>query len=538
MRLATDPQSVIFSSPTSHLWQRASSLGVLFASLGFLVVSAFPNSNRSHFYKALLPVLFVAMIFAVFLTAYSLWNLRAQHQGSDRAFRNAECEFSSIFQNALDGILIVDNEGDCLDANPAASEILRISNDKLVGHNISSLLVDRGEFPQRWSSFLHCTSQRGRVQLVAGDGSTLFVDFATTANYLPGRHVLILCDVTERTRAELSLKKSEERFRYMADNIQEVFWMMDAQTQEVTYVNQAYASLTGHTVESLQQNPSAYRELIYSEDRIHVLLKLQEVTISGNFDEEFRFTRADGSIRWIWAKGFPVHSDGQMRWLVGTAQDITSRKLAEMKISEHLEVAEAARAEAEALRKATLALSQNLAMNSVLDTLLHCISELIPFDKATVLFVEDGANLMIAREAPRNVSKRIGMTLNAAESVFLQRILFEKQAILVPAVAKQPDWPALPVLDGVQCWLGVPLVAGGQVLGILSLGTNAPSVFTPEHLRLAKSLAVPAAVAIQNARVHERAEIYAAELEVRLRELRDAQMALSHADHKPPATAP
>jgi GAF domain-containing protein len=268
-----------------------------------------------------------------------------------------------------------------------------------------------------------------------------------------------------------------------------------------------------------------------------VLSNLQEGTISGNFDEEFRFTRADGSIRWIWAKGFPVHSDGRMRWLVGTAQGITSRKQAEMKISEHLEVSEAARAEAEALRKATLALSQNLAMDSVLDTLLHCISELILFDKATVLSVE-GANLMIAREAPRNVSKRIAMTLNAAESVFLQRILFEKQAILVPAVAKQPDWPALPVLDGVQCWLGVPLVAGGQVLGILSLGTNAPSVFTPEHLRLAKSLAVPAAVAIQNARVHERAEIYAAELELRHRELRDTQTALGHADHKPRATAP
>src|ERR1700676_1767390 len=133
MRLATDPQSVIFSSPTSHLWQRASSLGVLFASLGFLVVSAFPNSNRSHFYKALLPVLFVAMIFAVFLTAYSLWNLRAQHQGSDRAFRNAECEFSSIFQNALDGILIVDNEGDCLDANPAAGAICGVWFFDLMG---------------------------------------------------------------------------------------------------------------------------------------------------------------------------------------------------------------------------------------------------------------------------------------------------------------------------------------------------------------------------------------------------------------------
>ena len=53
--------------------------------------------------------------------------------------------------------------------------------------------------------------------------------------------------------------------------------------------------------------------------------------------------------------------------------------------------------------------------------------------------------------------------------------------------------------------------------------------FSAEHLRLAKSLAIPATVAIQNARTHERAEIYAAELELRLDELREAQNALQQA---------
>ena len=90
------------------------------------------------------------------------------------------------------------------------------------------------------------------------------------------------------------------------------------------------------------------------------------------------------------------------------------------------------RAEAEALRKSTLALSQNLAMDSVLDTLLQCISELVPFDVATVLFVEDASNLMVAREAPRAVPKRIGLTFKASENVFLERVLFEQRAILLP----------------------------------------------------------------------------------------------------------
>ena len=502
------------------------SVGFLLLSLGFYKRNADPT-------EGLVPSLLVALLFAVFLIIYSLRRLHREHGEADRAFLNTDCEFSSIFHNVLDGILIVNNDGDCLDANPAAVGILRISADKLIGSNIDCFLIDRDNSTIRWSSFLPSTNRRGRIELVAGDGTKLFVDFTAAANYLPGRHVLVICDVTERTQAELFLRQSEERFREMADNIAEVFWRMDARTQEITYVNRAYTTITGHDIETLRGSPSAYQELIHPEDRIRILARLRDLATSGTLDEEFRFIRKDGEVRWVWAKGFPVPADDEIRWLVGTAQDVTSRKQAELKIVEQLDAVEAARAEAEALRKSTLALSQNLAMDSVLDTLLHCIAELVPYDRATVLFVEDGASLMIAREAPRNVSKRIGLTLKAAENVFLERILFEKQAILLLDVAKHSEWRTIRALDGVHSWLGIPLVAGGQVLGILSLGANASSAFTVEHLRLAKSLAIPAAVAIQNARVHERAEIYAAELEFRLRELRQTQGASKDSSKSP-----
>ena len=514
------------------LWIRWCSITTLVVSIGLLGISLFDYNYYPFFAVSLVPSLLVALSFAVFLNFYSLWHLRREHRKTDRAFRDTDSEFSSIFQNVLDGILIVDNEADCLDANPAAVAILRLPINKLIGQNVGCFLVDRDTFSQGWSAFLKDKSQRGRAQLIAGDGTTLFVDFTAAANYLPGRHVLILCDVTERTRAESSLRKSEERFQLMANNIQEIFWMMHADTQELTYVNPAYTTITGHPVESLHRNPSAYQDLIHPEDRIRVLSKLQDLAHSGALDEEFRFVRADGEVRWAWAKGVPVPTDGETRWLVGTAQDITLRKQADMKIIEQLDAVEVARAEAEALRKSTLALSQNLAMDSVLDTLLQCISELVPFDWATVLFVEDGFELMVAREAPRIDPKRIGLTFKAAESLFLQRVLFEKRALLLSDVASETEWRDAPPLDEIQSWLGVPLVAASRVLGILSLGSKAPNIFTAEHLRLAKSLAVPAAVAIQNARTHQRAEIYAAELETRLEEMRGMQRALEQTARK------
>jgi PAS domain S-box-containing protein len=68
------------------------------------------------------------------------------------------------------------------------------------------------------------------------------------------------------------------------------------------------------------------------------------------------------------------------------------------------------------------------------------------------------------------------------------------------------------------------------VLGVLSLGDMLAHTFTQEHLRLAKSLAIPAAVAIQNARLYERAEIYGVELEQRLVDLHQTQQALQQAE--------
>jgi PAS domain S-box-containing protein len=500
---------------------RVSSLPTLIAALSLLLVSLGVNAYLTRFTVALMPILLSALGFAVSLAAYSFWHIRREYRSTDQAFRDTHCEFSSIFQNVLDGILILDNEANCMDGNPAAASILRIPQSELIGKNICAFFSDCAAFNQKWSAFLQSKSQRGRAELMAGDRTTVFVDFTAAANYLPGRHIFILCDVTERTRAELSLRQSEERFQQMANNILEVFWRMDARTQELTYVNSAYTALTGRNVESLRDSPSAYQELIHPEDRIRILSRIRDLASSGTFDEEFRFVRADGEVRWAWAKGVPVAEDGEIRWLVGTAQDITSRKQAEMKIVEQLDTVEAARAEAEALRKSTLALSQNLAMDAVLDTLLKCISELVPFDRATVLFVEDGFELMVAREAPHIIPKRIGLTLSASENVFLQTVLFDKRPVHLSAVSRETGWCSAPPFDQIQSWLGVPLLAAGRVLGILSLGSNAPNVFTVEHLRLAKSLAVPAAVAIQNARTHERAEVYAAELEIRLNELRN-----------------
>ena len=330
---------------------------------------------------------------------------------------------------------------------------------------------------------------------------------------------------------EASLQESEERFRQMADNIQEIFWMIDARTRKTLYVNPAFETITGRSLATLQENPLSYEEIIHPEDRVQVLFKLEQATQGGDFDEHFRIVVSDGEVRWVWARGFPVRDDrGKIRRLVGTVLNVTRQKQAEEEVTRNLALAKSAWAEADAMRVATLALTQDLRMDNVLDTLLRSLSELVPYESAQILFLESDSRLFVARYAPRPVA--IGqtserpVTVDAVEFPLVQRVLMSQRACSLSDTEQEQDWHPLENFGRVRSWLCVPLIASHQTLGLFSLGHSAPHSFTEEHLRLAKSIAIPAAAAIQNARLFECAKIYGAELEKRTSDLEEIQNAL------------
>jgi PAS domain S-box-containing protein len=347
--------------------------------------------------------------------------------------------------------------------------------------------------------------------------------------------VLIVLYTRSLRRAQQIQLDTEERLQEMADNIQEIVWMIDTETKKALYVNAAYETITGRSCQSLLENPSSYEDLIHPEDRVHVRKKLGEATQTGHFDERFRIVRADGEVRWVTAHGFPARDDaGRIYRLVGTAQEVTALKEAEEKIAKHLVAAESARAESDALCKATLALTADLRMDFVLDKLLQSLLELVPGECARVLLLEGDTRLIVAREKLRHqVPKEASdypLTLDAADSPFLLRILTTQNSVLLADTKHEKEWPSFKGHTNIRSWLCVPLVASHQTLGLLSVGHTQPNTFTQDHLRRTQLLAIPAAAAIQNSRLYERAEIYGSELQRRLTDLRQTEIALEHSE--------
>ena len=330
-------------------------------------------------------------------------------------------------------------------------------------------------------------------------------------------------------------RASEEWFQQMASNIREIFWVIDAETKKALYVNEAYETITGRSCQSLLENPSSYEDFIHPEDRVHVLAKLEEATQTGQFDERFRILCTHGEVRWVHVHGFPVRdAAGRIRRLVGTAQEITAQKQAEDQTAKNLAKAESAWAEADALRKATLALTQDLRMDFVMGALLRSLAELVPYTCARVLVPEGGPHVLALgeRRCPEsaNTSPGYPLTLNAEKSPFLQRILADQKNVLISDTKQEEGWRTFKGHRHLRSWLSVPLVASDQYLGFLSVGHTDPNRYTQEHLRRAELLAIPAAAGILNARLYARADIYGSELERRLADLQQAEVALEQSE--------
>jgi PAS domain S-box-containing protein len=513
----------------------AGSILISVAVVTLLVTAFLPRLYNRPSSTVLLTLVLIALATAIALHARFLIRARREQRETASALSTTEHEFQAIFDSALDSLLILDDQGTCLEANPAALALLGARRDELVGHAVRGFQQASPELQSEEEVILGRNDGQGEMQMVRRDGRSIFVEYSVKTNYLPGRHSVSLRDISERKRAETALRESDERFQQMADNILETFWMLDSQTKEVVYVNQAFEALTGRRCDSLRANPTSYQELFHPEDRVHVLTRLEEALGTGQFDEEFRIIRPDHAIRWVWVRGFPVRDAlGSIHRLVGTAQDITARKSAEEQMATNLRLAESARAEADALRKTTLALTQDLSMDYVLDTLLESLLELVPCDSAQVLLAETDDRLFLARERR---SRREGghtrtpsMTWNATDHPPLMQVLATRNILLVQDTAEQDGWGQFKGHSHFHSWLCVPLIASQEFLGVLCLGDSKAYVFAQEHLRLAKSLAIPAAVAIQNARLYERAEIYGAELEKQLADLERTQQALEQSE--------
>jgi PAS domain S-box-containing protein len=146
-------------------------------------------------------------------------------------------------------------------------------------------------------------------------------------------------DITKRIRAEGALRESEERFRQLAENIDEVIWIRNVEGWRLEFVSPAYARIWKRSVEDLHRQPDSWIDAIHSDDRERLARVAEQLPTTGEYDLTYRVVWPDGSIRWIRDRAFPVRNgQGSLVRIAGIAEDITERKRAEQQVENFAEM--------------------------------------------------------------------------------------------------------------------------------------------------------------------------------------------------------
>jgi PAS domain S-box-containing protein len=187
---------------------------------------------------------------------------------------------------------------------------------------------------RRVAGLVATTRQLASGDLSARTGIAGSDELAQVAKALDLMAERIAEDILRRKQVERELRESEEKFRQLADNITDVFWITSPDFKTMHFISAGYEMIWGRSAESLYANPHQWVEAILPDERAHAFGVFG--TLMGNASEvsmEYRIARPDGTVRWIHDRGFQVRDvAGKLIRLTGIATDITERKQAEEKL--------------------------------------------------------------------------------------------------------------------------------------------------------------------------------------------------------------
>ena len=334
------------------------------------------------------------------------------------------------------------------------------------------------------------------------------------------RHAVEREGLKEEVLAEKgSSRMAGELFQALVENVPDIIARFGPDLRHL-YVSPSAQLVTGRPAEDFLGRTN--RELAMPLELVErwdaALLRVLETGRPERL--EFAYAGRDG-IQQFDCRLVPEFGSGSAPISVLTvARDVTDRWLAH-------EAERSARALAEELREATIELTRSLDREVVLVTLLNRLRQLVPFDRASVMLLEEASRLSVRavydgdRLGPVAVER--GPNFNATDHPIVQSILTTGAAVRIPDLSAHPDWGLSPEQPLAGSWMGVPLFARGTVAGLVALAKTEVDSFTEEQVRVAEAMSSQASVAVENAVLFEQMQASTLRMQALSRRLVEAQ---------------
>jgi PAS domain S-box-containing protein len=261
-----------------------------------------------------------------------------ERKRAEEALRQSEMRYRRIVETTNEGVWLLDSTLHNSYVNRQMAEMLGYEPEEMLGRSVFDFYFPEDVEHKKQVLARRQQGLREQIEerLRRKDDSELWVRLAATpvckSNGEFDGALAMVCDITERKRAEEAVRESEQRFLLVADTAPVLIWM--AGTDKLyTYFNKTWLNFTGRSLQSELGN--GWAERVHSEDLQRCMdTYTQAFDRREEFRMEYRFLRHDGEYRWVLDMGVPRFDHGcSFAGYIGVAVDVTERKLAEDAIS-------------------------------------------------------------------------------------------------------------------------------------------------------------------------------------------------------------
>lgn len=123
----------------------------------------------------------------------------------------ARDRYHAAFQEACDAMVIVNDEARIVEANPASRTIYGLPSQELLGRTIREFLPDSFDFDAAWEQFRNVGEERDTLTMVGADGTERPVEYSASAEFVPGQHLVISRDISDRSARKQALEERSLR---------------------------------------------------------------------------------------------------------------------------------------------------------------------------------------------------------------------------------------------------------------------------------------------------------------------------------------
>ncbi|MFO8038931.1 MAG: PAS domain S-box protein [Sodalinema sp.] len=429
----------------------------------------------------------------------------------DMTIHPQEYQFSRLVESAPVGLFLADPMGACRYVNPHWCQTTGLSREDCLDYGWLRAIHpgDRDRVFQAWDQAVNQHQHLSlQYRILRRDQRLSWISGQLVALYDPNDNLMgylgTLNDITSEKLAQDALQESEEKFRQLAENIRQIFFILSREGA-MLYISPTYQEIFERPYQDLYENPRLWLAAVYPGDRRRISEALDRQIRQGEvFEETYRILRPSGEVRWLCAKAFPVRDhQGQSYRFVGLAEDISDRKLAEDALKRQYR-------NVLLLKKLTQEIRQSLDSEQIFQTAAYQIGRSFSVSRCLIFSYESDPQPQlraVAESRHPTLPSLLGLILPIGEHPYSAVIVQQDIAQVSDDVSENPllqKHQDFLEANQIRSMLGIRTSYQGQANGEICLHQCSQRRWSSDEVNLLEAVAAQVGIALAQAAMLQR----------------------------------